>query len=59
MATMRRTAATEKVAVVDKTQRPEVVVHDPVPKAQPEQRWTLTSYPFYERHDYRESAKDE
>ena len=49
MASMRRTASNEKAKVAKPAEsRPEVVVHDPVPRPDEGQRWTLASYPFYE-----------
>lgn len=48
MARMRRTAANEAVPPPPVEGRPEVVVHNPEPRQASEQRWTLTSYPFYE-----------
>lgn len=46
---MRRTATSEAAPAAKSTKkRPDIVVHDPEPKAGPDQVWTLTSYPFYD-----------
>lgn len=49
MPILRRFVLGEEIPEPEEKPGPEIVVTDPVPKATPEQRWTLASYPYYER----------